>query len=150
MNTQVLIERIKSIEYQFLNNTTAVLTEQQKVDSVIAILNSAIINQPDGVIVDADMPASILGVSVNWSVGNANDKFISVNGGTITQNVDLKDVFVSSSQTNLVEDAFLGIYTQALGLAQQITTNPQVTSYNFTDYENVVLDADIIANLIIA
>jgi transcription antitermination factor NusA-like protein len=148
-NLNNLVTRIQKINYQFLNGMVSPLTDQEKVDTVLYILNGVLRDAPDGIIVDALMPATVLGIPIDWVSGATNDKIVTVSSGSVTSAFNLAQAYVSGANVNIAESMAQTIYDAAFIIAQAITSSPADSGYSFIDYQNTIVDADDIALAII-
>ena len=143
------IDKIKKIQYQFKKSfDSSVLTDQEKVDAVLFILNRIIEESPAESIVDAEMPTSFLGLSIDWSAGVPGDKVISVSSGAVVvQNdlsVDYIPVYDNTPPDVSPGDPQTSGYNDALALATSMLSATNNFKYDFTTYEEAVSYSDVI------
>lgn len=84
------VDRIKKIGYQYLKDLdetkprvvarpdyAATFTEARKVEAAQSIINAQI----DGPVQDIEMPPELLGISLDWTAGEANDDIVEISFG---------------------------------------------------------------------
>ncbi len=89
------INRLKKIEYQIKKNYSAAAWED---DEYVRVAQGILNEQIDGddVILDSEMPTTMLGVTLDWSAGTDNDAIVELTKGasSITQDLTEDNVTV--------------------------------------------------------
>jgi len=78
---------LKKIEYQMLKNLNFTPTDEDRVKMAQSVLN-ANIDEGD-VIIDSEMPATLFGATLDWSVGGVDDTTVGISLAGITVEQDL-------------------------------------------------------------
>lgn len=77
MNLERYKDVIQKIQFQLLTDNTTVYSDEEKVDIVMSILVGVLKKMPEELFVDTEMPASIMGVNLDWTAGSSNDSVVS-------------------------------------------------------------------------
>lgn len=138
------IDRIKNMEYQILKRyDISAFGDDQLVYLAQGILNAAV-DELD-LVIDSEMPDSLLSVDLIWSTGVLNDHIVTLTKGNISivQDLDLANITIPGFNPELNT-----IYITALELIKNINNEESVpdTGYLETDKSIILLDA---LNLII-
>lgn len=91
-----LVDVIKTINYQFTKDfDESSLSDAQRAEYARGILNA----QLQGSVTDAEMPTSMLGATLDWTVGTADDAIVNVSFGSasIDQDLTLPNVEISTA-----------------------------------------------------
>jgi len=131
------INKILNIEYQILKEYEITdFTDEQLVYFAQGILNG-IIDGTDAV-VDANMPATLLGVTLDWSEGTENDKVVKITKGAVSISQDLTALNVTIPGLDIGED-----YIAALNVMRIINGEIDVpdAGYIETDRATTLVDA---------
>lgn len=143
-NPQNLVERIKNIKFQYLNNyDISSYTNEKKVDSAIGIIVGVLKDSPTSYIVDSELPTTILGCTINWSAGSlVNDTTVDVSSGSEVVEHDFTTTYKRMSSTE--------VYSTALSMAKSLNDNVTVDeiSYTETNTDTTLSDSLAIVNSI--
>lgn len=132
------IERVKNIEFQILKQyDISTFANDQLVYLAQGLLN-ALIDEVD-LIIDSEMPNSLLGVELDWSAGNQNDHIVRFTKGDISiiQNLTLDNVVIPGFNPELNT-----IYTTALGLIKDINNETSVPDVGYLENDKAVILSD--------
>jgi hypothetical protein len=153
-NINNLIKRITTIQYQYLNSSSVAtsLTNKQKVDYSLFILNGILKEVPANIINDDELPVSFLGCAIDWRVGVTNDKIASVSLNDIVVQFDLAGDY-SAEITVPVTPPEVDLNKYAYDLATAMTsawiTAATITPFNHVGYVETNLEALALTNNII-
>jgi len=130
---------LKKIEYQVLKTITFIPTDVDRVKMAQSLLN-AVIDTGD-TILDSEMPETLFGTTLDWSVGAVNDLIVGISLGETTIEQDL-------AGTNIIMSEFEE-YEAAMVLAE-IINNESVpdSGYTWVDTATALIDALTIAEAI--
>ena len=127
INSQVLAQRIKEINYQYLKNTNlSGLSNTERVDLAVSVLSGILKSAPIDIISDNEFPSTFLGCSINWPYGDVvNDKKIEITFDSEVLDVDLTYQYerLTESQT----------YSAALAKAIEINGTDSVPDTGYTE-----------------
>lgn len=133
-----VVEALKKIEYQILKTLDPdIFTDEQLVYMAQSILN-ANLNTGD-IIIDIEMQVSMLGVTLDWSVGGADNLIVGLSKGSVSIIADL-----GSTDTIIpgLDDA--EAYSAALALAIALNNDDPGapdSGYIWVDYTTALSDA---------
>ncbi len=106
MNLSNLKRRLSDIQYQFLRSNTTIYSDEQIANIVTSIVAGIVEDLPVGVVVDAEMPTSFMGCTLDWSPGATNDKVAKITMGTIIIETDLSDGYTPIAPIEQIGTAF--------------------------------------------
>jgi len=139
------IDRVKRIEYQLLKQfDISSFSDEQLVYLAQGILN-ALIDELD-LIIDSEMPTSLLSVELDWSAGGANDHIVRFIKGNVSINQDLRESNVVIPGFNPELDI---IYISALSLIKDINNELSVPDVGYLENDKVIILSDAL-NLVSA
>ena len=141
INPQVLAQRIKEIEFQFLKtHDMAGISNAQKADIAVSALIGIFKSAPDGIIIDAEFPTSFFGCTLDWTYGDvSNDKKVKITAGSEIIEHNLGFDYIRTSEQEE--------YNIATNMAISLNGNVTVPDVGYTtvNLTTTILDATNLA-----